>query len=188
MHHPERWRVQGGRLRPVLGTLKLIPGLGGCEADDRGGVKATQARANYEEKGWILIPHGTLPPSQKARGSYLYRLDERPDVVLPYWARAYAGSSALRADLELKYEFLDHLVDSGAVPRAPLYIIERELEDAKRRLGVAEDKARHTPSWVPKAEAIGRELEVLEATLAERLEAEAPTPAGGAPLLPEAEA
>jgi hypothetical protein len=150
--------------------MPLVSGIGGCEDGPNGTIKAGTARNNREDKGWSLIPFNTLPPSQAHRGSYLYSLKDagRPDVILPYWARAYAGSNALRADLELKYEFLDHIVDTGAVPACPTHVIERILDEAKARLERAEDKAQTVPSWKPKARAIKAEVKVLETALKAR--------------------
>jgi len=169
-HHPNRWGVQGGKIRPILGRMPLVSGIGGCEDGPNGTVKAGTARNNTESKGWTLIPYDSLPKSQAHRGSYLYSLKDsgRPDVILPYWARAYAGSTALRADLDLKYEFLDHLVSSGVVPEVPTYVIERCLDDAKARFERAADKAQTVPSWKPKAKAIGDEVKVLEKELKAR--------------------
>ena len=170
MYHPNRWGVQGGKMRPILGRMRFVSGIGGCEDGPNGTVKAGIARVNAEDKGWTLIPFGVLPPSQAYRGSYLYTLKDsgRPDVVLTYWSKAYAGSSALRSDLDLKYEFLDHIVDSGVIPECPTYVIERVLDEARARLERAEDKAQTVPSWKPKARAIKAEVKVLETALKAR--------------------
>ena len=142
-------------------------------------------RANAEDKGWQLIPFDLLPPAEAHRGSYLKSLlaSGRPDVTLPYWARAYPGSTALRADLGLKYAFLDHLVDSGFAQPAPIYVIERELDSARSRLVRAEDRAETRPSWRPKVRQFAAEVLALKEALESRLAAA--EAADGGPVSPD---
>jgi hypothetical protein len=178
MAHPERWGIDGGKLRPALGHMRVVPGLDGIESGGPGeGPRLAQARLNREDRGWTIIPPTVLPPSQAHRGSYLTRLDSRPDVTLWYWVETFAGSREMRRDDALYYEWVDYCVSSGAIPPCQDYVIERLLIDARRQLAKAEDKAKVAPSAAVTAERLVKEIAILEHEMAARLAARVPASA-----------
>lgn len=160
MAHQERWGVEGGRLRPILGTLTLQAGIDGI-TEEGGRLRIGDARINREERGWTIIPPETLPPSQAHRGQYLTALADRPDVRLFYWQSAFAGSAEIRRDDALYYEWLDYVVASGAVPPCQDYVIDTLIERAEAGLLRAQDKARVHPSALPMIDRLTAELGVL---------------------------
>jgi hypothetical protein len=146
MAHPERWAILRGKLRPVLGRLKLVPGVSGVERTRKGLTKVALARAHYEERGWQILPHTVLPPSQAARGSYICRPAGRPDVHLCYWQQVFGGSSAMRADLEMQDEFLDWLTDGDVIQPPEAVVVEKLLQQKRGEYEKAADKGQTDPS------------------------------------------
>lgn len=166
MAHPQRWGVVNGKLRPILGRLKLSTGVSGVEAGRDGAIRAGGARVHYEERGWELIPHSTLPPSQAHRGSYLMRPRGRSDVALAYWEQVFAGSTVIRCDEVLRDEFLDYLVDAGIISPPMGHVVDGLLDAARSEHSKLLDRARTQPSAAPLAKDAGARLKVLEKAIA----------------------
>lgn len=166
MAHPERWAILRGKLRPVLGRLKLVPGVSGVERTRKGLTKVALARAHYEERGWQILPHTVLPPSQAARGSYICRPAGRPDVHLCYWQQVFGGSAAMRADLEMQDEFLDYLTDGDVIQPPEAVVVEKLLQQKRGEYEKAADKGQTIPSFKVKAASIAKEVTLLEKALA----------------------
>jgi hypothetical protein len=185
MVHPERWELDAGRLRPVLGRLKLVPGVSNVEVSDAGRTRIGKAQLHYTERGWIILPVDALPPAQEHRGSYLCRPPGRPDVTLVYWEQTFAGSEVLRCDEGLRDEFFTWLVDSGRIPEAPLYVLERLRDQAREEAARCADRAMTLPSYRPRAERAQQDVDALEALYAARLSKLSPVPTEPAPDLDE---
>ena len=171
--HPERWAVQGGKVRPMLTKgLKIYPGVHNMTRGRGGRVRGVAAaRAHKESRGRIVIPLDAIPDSHAdADGSksYLYSPDGRPDVVLDIYTHVFPGTARKQCDVPRWYEFLDHLVDSGVVPECPTYVLERMLADEERKAGRAADKAHTAPSYAIRAKHHSDAVESIRALLDER--------------------
>ncbi len=177
MAHRERWGVQNGRIRPILGRIKHMAGLSNVDVV-KGVVKTKRAEAHYIERGWTIIPPTTLPPSQAKRPTYIVRPQGRPDVHLAYWEQAFPGSVQLRADEALRDEFLDYVAET-LLPPPPIYVLERMRDDARAEYEACSDRAQSVPSYKPLAKAAADRLKLLEAELERRSERETPAASEG---------
>ena len=180
MAHPERWVVLGGKIRPAVGRMKLVPGISGVSLGDRGALRVARAKAHYEERGWKVLPHSTLPPKQAHRGSYLAKPEGRPDLTIPYWVSAFPGSAALRCDDALLYEWLDYIVAAGLCPPPALYVLERMRDEARQEWMDRADKAQTVPSYKALAKDAKARLDLIEAEIAARGDGPAPSPSSAA--------
>lgn len=165
MVHPRRWEVSGGKVRPMLARLWLIPGVSNVQVGAGGSLRVGMARAHYEERGYKVLDASTLPPSQRWRKSYLTRPAGRPDVTLLYWEQCFPGASSLRCDEAAKEEFLDWLVDSGLLPAPAPYVLERLRDEAMQEASRLADRAQSFPSYRPLAEAAIERVKIIEAAL-----------------------
>lgn len=168
MAHRRRWGVVRGKIRPLLGRLKLIPGVANVSVGTKGTTRVGMARIHYEAKGWTILPTSTLPPSQRERKSYLSRPEGRDDVTLCYWEQVFAGSTAKRCDEKLHDEFLDHIVKSGLVPPPELYVLERLRNEATEEHEKALDRATTYPSYKNIAKLAADRVKIIDAAIAER--------------------
>ncbi len=149
--HPERWRVLGGKVRPLLAKgLKLYPGRHNL-TEGRGGRTRgiARARAAKEDAGRIVIPLDSVPDSHAdADGTkcYLYSPAGRPDVVLDIYTQVFPGTKRTHHDAERWHEFLDHQVETGVVPTCPTYVLEGMYDDETKKAAKAADRAHTVPS------------------------------------------
>ena len=176
--HPERWGVQGGKVRPLLGKLKVYPGVHGITLSRAGKLRGVRAAiAAKEARGWTVIPQTAVPPAHHDGGeevSYLYQPEGRPDVTLDIYTRAFPGSARTQCDFERWHEFLDWLVDSGTIPRCPAYVLERMLEAETKKAERAADLAKTVPSAEVRAKHHDACVAAIRAELDERQAAAKP--------------
>lgn len=172
--HPSRWIVMGDAIVPSLYKMPIQPGVGGV--DQKGNPR--QAIAKRLDQGWIAIPEDIQGPGT----SYIRRHDiPRGRVTyLLQWERVYLGSQQIGCDESGYTAFLQSLVASGLIPPCPVHVLERMQDQAQRAIGKYADRVSAVPSLAPRLARARRRLEVIEAALAERLEA-ARESAGAAP-------
>lgn len=187
--HPARWTVENGRLVPVLGKLKFLPGVSACDADARTGKpRIASARVEAEEGGWTIIPADRIPDAHAAPGqakSYLRSVDGRPDLVISIYDRVYPGSDRIECDLPRWYEFCDYLVDSGTIAPPSSHVLRNMLDRLRAHRDARAAKAVTAPSVKAEVSMIEKNIAVIEAELARR--AESPqAPAGGMAIDPDA--
>lgn len=187
--HPHRWTVENGRLVPVLGKLKFLPGVAGCDADPRSGKpRIAPARMEAEEGGWTVIPFDRIPDAHAAPGqakSYLRTVDGRPDLVISIYDRVYPGSDRVECDLPRWYEFCDYLVQTGTIQPPSSHVLRNMLDRLRSHRDARAAKAVTSPGARAEVTAIEQNIAVIEAELARRTEAPQ-TPAGGMAFDPEA--
>ncbi len=109
--HPERWQILDGDILPLLGKLKLQPGVMGVQRGRApGAVNLRLARVACEERGRTIIPVDSVPPTHVAPGeapSYLRTIDSTSGpVVLSRYAQAFAGSAVTKCNKVEWAEFL----------------------------------------------------------------------------------
>jgi hypothetical protein len=171
--HPERWRVQGGAVRPVLSKgLKIYPGRQNMTRGRKGSTKGiAAARAHKEERGFIVVPIDAIPDAHHdgdGPKSYLYSPEGRPDVVLDIYTRVFPGTARTQCDFARYYEFLDHLVATGVIPQCPTYVLEAMLEAETAKYERAADRAIAVPSFKVRAMHHEECVTAIKAVLDER--------------------
>lgn len=200
LYIPQRWAVQGGKVRPQLGTLKLSPGVNGVDqvlnrttgAIDR--VLSSTAKINAQERGRTVIPVDAIPDEwadENGTKSYLRRPEGRGDLVVSMFERVYPGSKQIDRDDARYMEWLDWLVSSGVVPRCPEHMLTamhaRLTEEANR----LQDRLAVQPSLAPALEQCKRDIAAVQAELDARTASETGTarkakkPAKAATVNPE---
>jgi len=186
--HPLRWTVENGRLLPVLGKVKFIPGVGGCDADARTGKpRIGPARMEAEEGGWTIVPFDRIPDAHAAPGqakSYLRTVDGRPDLVISIYDKVYPGSDRIECDLPRWYEFCDYLVSTGTIAPPSSHVLRNMLDRLRAHRDARAAKAITAPSVKAEVAQIEANIAVIEAELARRVEAPQ-APAGGMAFNPE---
>lgn len=186
--HPNRWTVENGRLIPVLGKVKFIPGVGGCDADPRTGKpRIAPARMEAEEGGWTIVPFDRIPDAHAAPGqakSYLRTVEGRPDLVISIYDKVYPGSDRIECDMPRWYEFCDYLVASGLINPPSSHVLRNMLDRLRAHRDARAAKAVTAPSVRAEVAQIEANIAVIEAELARRTEAPQ-APAGGVAFNPE---
>jgi len=174
--HPERWQIIDGNILPLLGKLKLQPGVMGVQRGRApGAVNLRLARVACEERGRTIIPVDSVPPAHVAPGeapSYLRTIDSTSGpVVLSRYEMAFAGSAATKCDAKSWAEFLRHQIDAGVVEPAPTWVLERMRDSRAKSLERMESNQSTNRA---KRERLQAEVDVLDAMIAERMEVAAP--------------
>lgn len=174
--HPERWQIIDGNILPLLGKLKLQPGVMGVQRGRApGAVNLRLARVACEERGRTIIPVDSVPAAHVAPGeapSYLRTIDSTSGpVVLSRYEMAFAGSAATKCDAKSWAEFLRHQIDAGVVDPAPTWVLERMRDSRAKSLERMESNQSTNRA---KRERLQAEVDVLDAMIAERMEVAAP--------------
>jgi hypothetical protein len=174
--HPERWQILDGDILPLLGKLKLQPGVMGVQRGRApGAVNLRLARVACEERGRTIIPVDSVPPTHVAPGeapSYLRTIDSTSGpVVLSRYAQAFAGSAVTKCNKVEWAEFLRHQISAGVVDPAPTWVLERMRDSRAKSLERMESNQSTNRA---KRERLQAEVDVLDAMIAERMEVAAP--------------
>ena len=174
--HPERWQILDGDILPLLGKLKLQPGVMGVQRGRApGAVNLRLARVACEERGRTIIPVDSVPAAHVAPGeapSYLRTIDSTSGpVVLSRYAQAFAGSAATKCNEVEWAEFLRHQINVGVVDPAPTWVLERMRDSRAKSLERMESNQSTNRA---KRERLQAEVDVLDAMIAERMEVAAP--------------
>ena len=185
--HPERWQILDGDILPLLGKLKLQPGVMGVQRGRAAGaVNLRLARVACEERGRTIIPVDSVPPAHVAPGeapSYLRSIDSSSgSVVLSRYAQAFAGSAVTKCNEVEWAEFLRHQISAGVVEPAPVWVLERMRDSRAKSLERMESNQSTNRA---KRERLQAEVEVLDAMIAQRMEVAAPV--AGTSAMPSVE-
>lgn len=165
--HPARWQVLGEQVVPLLGSVKMIPGLLAVQRTRGGQWALHDLRAELDRLGWTLVPHDAVPPEEAAKGrtSIYYQPEGRPDLKLHYCERATAGSRETRCDEARWLRYLSWLVESGTVAAPSLEQLELLEEKLEERHVDAVDKAQKVPSFRARAETHAKQMEVVRSAI-----------------------
>jgi hypothetical protein len=181
LYIPGRWAVQGGKVRPLLGTLKLAPGVNGVDqilnrvtgAVDR--ILSATARVNAQERGRQPIPVDAIPDEwadEDGVKSYLRRPEGRPDLTISMFEKVYPGSKQIDRDDARYFEWLDWLMESGNVPRCPEYMLNSLAAKLTEDVARLQDRLALQPSLAPTVESTKRDLTAVQAEIAARTASE----------------
>lgn len=184
VYDPQRWDVLGDAVRPVLGKLKYMPGVGGVDLSPaRGGEKRKVlmgiAKSDLAERGRKVIPWDAVPDKYadaSGQKSYLRRPQGRPDVTITIFETTYPDSTIVDTDEKAYHEWLDWLIAQGHIPECPEYKLRDLLsrkEETERR---AADMARQHPSAQADYETAKRVTAVVRKAIEARSEKPATKP------------
>lgn len=174
LYIPQRWAVQGGKVRPMLGTLKLIPGVDGVDqvlnrqtgAIER--VISTPAKIGAAERGRTVIPVDAIPDEwadDNGTKSYLRRPEGRGDLVISMFERVYPGSKQIDRDDARYFEWLDWLVESKTIPRCPEHMLTALHASLSEQAARLQDRIAIQPSLAPDYERVKRDVAAVQAEL-----------------------
>ena len=131
-HHPYRWMFAGGEWLPLLGKLRIDPGVGGVTQG--GGIDL--AIAGNMRRNWTVIQ-----PSDPRLGEY-----QDYQVAMPHEAGGHsyidpfqkvsveAGRMFVEPGGEDYYKFLRHLVASGIVPPMTDNIKKLKIREVEKKI------------------------------------------------------
>lgn len=184
VYDPQRWDVLGDAVRPVLGKLKYMPGVGGVDLSPaRGGEKRKVlmgiAKSDLAERGRKVIPWDAVPDKYadpSGQKSYLRRPQGRPDVTITIFETTYPDSTIVDSDEKAYHEWLDWLIAQGHIPECPEYKLRDLLsrkEETERR---AADMAQRYPSAQADYETAKRATAVVRKAIEARSEKPATKP------------
>jgi len=125
-HHPARWGVIGGKIRPILGQIRADPGVGGVDKD--GGTAYAEADA-VGRRGWYVL---RLDPSE-----YIRVYDGvRGPVHMGRWEtpKQIGNRTVLKVDEAAYHAFLDELVERGLVQPMDPDLLPALIDEAQARV------------------------------------------------------
>lgn len=158
MYHPERWTVIAGKVVPLLGDLKLQPGVNRMRVTRDGRYLKLEAQAAAEEAGWSIIPHDVDGES--------YIRNVAPGVYVTRWERVFPNSSHVESD-EIGYaEWLRALIDRGVIKRAAPYVLEMLRSKRQKEHDDLADKVALTPSVRAAVERLAADLRAIDEEIA----------------------
>ena len=134
-HHPERWGIIDGEWLPILGKMKLEPGLNGITHTGGEGP----AREGLRQKGWKL-----LEPEVIGEDYVSVYPGRRGPVHLEKWVvlKKAGNRIIMKSDQEAYKAFLKRLIKDGHI--APLdedvkeILREQKMSRIQRNLRAAE--------------------------------------------------
>ena len=124
-HHPARWGLVGGRIRPILGQIRSDPGVGGVDKD--GNTAYAEADA-IGRRGWYPV---RVDPAEYIR---VYDGSRGP-VHLARWEvpKQIGNRTILKVDEASYHEFLDDLVARGLVQPMDPDLLPALIDEAQAR-------------------------------------------------------
>lgn len=131
--HPDRWGLIDGDFLPVLGTLKLIPGLNGVSVNAAGRLDASKAALNLQINRWKLIERG-----EKDTEDYLTFYQGRSGAVhCTAWQTPMVRGNSVewKTDEKAYANYLRSLIEKEVVPRIDEYTVDRLISDQERIVG-----------------------------------------------------
>ena len=147
-HHAKRWVVMAGKLVPELSKIPLKDGSNRVAYAADGSVRFADTQAMLQDRRFRIIPPemGTLATADGSK-TYMQVVDTIPEgkkevksAHISAWETAHAGSSTTEVDEEGMAEWLQSLVDAGAIAPCPPHRARELLESTKSLLGKAELK------------------------------------------------
>jgi len=131
--HPMRWQLIEGEWLPLLGKMRIDPGLNGV---DRSGDD-TLCRVNNQKKGWRILPWECCPPNTPG-GVYIAEHDCMQGVhYCEAWETPrHLGTRVLPSviDTEGYVNFLRWLVREGHVVHPDNAVIEMKVDVQKDKI------------------------------------------------------
>ena len=166
--HAAQYQVLGGQVLPYIREVGLRPGVANVTRNKDGSYNMGALKRDLERKGWRILPRELGPD-----GDYIMEWDVSPDgrnrriSHHTPWVTLYAGSDAVRSDVESYASWIRSLVDAGTVPACPAYVAEKLLERKERTLQDHEEHVlKGNLSRIPMRDAVAEEVEVLKSYLA----------------------
>lgn len=151
--HPNRWDVIEGKVRPMLGKLKAIPGVN--EVTDTGDYRPAQLVA--ESKGWVILDSRCgvdYLDKVPVKGGYAY---------LSIWTETFPGETDTTADMKGYCEFLDQMVAEKHI-KPPTIVALRAV--AKRYERTAARPVKNAAEQTKRAGIFAERLAIINAEIA----------------------
>lgn len=159
------WQVMAGRLVPALRQMRLISGVSNVKVGG-GRVSIDMARANWESRGWRMIPHSEGPG-----GSYMRVSDVDPSGqgrtrrkhYHTAWETLYSGSDRVVTDEPAYAAWCAGLVARGIIPPCPLPQAAGLRERMVGKIAALQERrGRGATALTPQIEAMEADLRVVE--------------------------
>jgi len=175
VYDPQRWDVLGDAVRPVLGKLKYMPGVGGVDLTparygEKRKVLMGIAKSDLAERGRKVIPWDAVPDKYAdaaGQKSYLRRPDGRPDVTITIFETTYPDSTIVDTNFAAYCEWLDWLVANGFIPECPEYhlraLLSRKEEAELRAADMAQKFVSAEPEYQRAKQATATVRKAIEA-------------------------
>ena len=157
MFHPERWTVISGHVVPLLGDLKLQPGINRIRMTREGRFLKLEAQAAAEEQGWTIIPHDVDGES--------YIRQVAPAVFVTRWERVFPNSAHVECDESGYALWLRGLIDRGVIPRPAGYVLEMLRSKRQKEHDDVSDKVATVPSLRSTVERLAADLRAIDAEI-----------------------
>jgi hypothetical protein len=170
-YHPDEWMLDArGRLIPVLVQLSKAPGVCGVTAD--GSFRA--AKAAYEERGWVLLPHDVLDGQdyvalyRNRKGARVHR------TVFQYGYNDATGTTKWGVDRKAYEAFITFLRRRGFIkqprPQIVAGLLEATRETLKNKRQPRTDDHSKVEAYNEQCEILRTQIATLEAELATSIE------------------
>lgn len=157
--HPKRWTVLAGRVVPQAAHVHLRHSVHLIRQRQDGRYLAREAIADWTERGWTVIPEDVDGPDTS------YVREAIPGTWLLRWEQEHPGSDHVSSDLEGYADWLRGLMDSGKIPRPPVYVLESMSAKMRQAIGDLRDAVRAQPSRQPELDRAEADLAAVEAEL-----------------------
>ena len=179
MAHPNRWGIIGGEVLPILGKLRLIPGVSGVEHTGDYMV----ARAAKERRGWTVLNWDVVQCEafgetysdyllywDGAQGKIYTEVFTRPIQMGP------TGVPSWESDQIGYKKFLKALVSSGAVGEPHPALLQSMEHEILGRINRAEPRAPSIPMVARQLEQHRAQLTIVQNLMAGEEPAPSPRP------------
>ena len=152
-HHPERWGIIDGEWLPILGKMKLEPGLNGITHTGGEGP----AREGLRQKGWKL-----LEPEVIGEDYVSVYPGRRGPVHLEKWIQLKKAGNRIimKPDREAYKAFLKRLIKDGHIQPLDEDVKEILREQKKSRINRNLKAAQYDPAM---AQRVDEDKELLKA-------------------------
>lgn len=154
--HPDRWKVQCGKVIPNIRRLRLTPGANAVDRDPQTRRPlAGLALAQAQEHGWKVLMWDEY--------DYLRKIKDLPNGWTDKWTTVYPGSGETSYDEEGFATWIRGLVDAGKIPGPPAYVLERMREGVQKQIERYVD--RNKSEYAGKIRQLKANLAAIEAEL-----------------------
>lgn len=154
MHHPSRWDVIEGKVRPMLVRLPITPGLN--EVTSKGDYGPAILKA--ESEGYVVLTSAMVGESYLARfevqGGWHYELK---------WAEFDPGEDTADVDMAAYCEFLDSLVERGIIAEPTPSVLRRLAKQYRDKSNRA--RGQGTPQAGERADVYDVRIKIIDAVL-----------------------
>lgn len=154
--HPERWKVQRGKVIPNIRRVPLTPGANAVDRDPKTRKPLIGlALAQLREHGWITLLWDDY--------DYIRKIKDLPNGWTDRWTTVYPGSGETSYDEEGFAAWMRDLVDTGKIPGPPAYVLERMREETQKRIDRYVD--RNKSEYASRIRQLRANLDAIEAEL-----------------------